>query len=140
MAPVIRELREDELGAAIGVVARGMRDNPLHIAAFGTDADLRRVRLQRLFRVVMPMLAANGVVLGAFDDGALTAVAGIVPSDGCQPGWPQKIVAVPRLLPVTGLTGFLRLGRWTSAWSAHDLAERHLHLGPVAVDAHLQGQ
>lgn len=136
----IRELRDDEIDAAIGVIARGMRDNPLHIGAFGRDAELRRERLARLFRVVMPMIFANGVVLGAFQGMTLTAVAGIVASDGCQPGWREKIVMFPRLLPVAGLGGFLRLGRWTAAWSAHDLAERHLHLGPVAVDAQLQGK
>lgn len=32
------------------------------------------------------------------------------------------------------------MGRWTSAWAKHDLDEPHVHLGPLAVDAHLQGQ
>jgi len=30
--------------------------------------------------------------------------------------------------------------KWLGAWSKHDLEERHWHLGPVAVDAHLQGK
>jgi ribosomal protein S18 acetylase RimI-like enzyme len=28
---------------------------------------------------------------------------------------------------------------WLGAWSKHDPDEHHLHLGPVAVDVHLQG-
>jgi predicted N-acetyltransferase YhbS len=27
-----------------------------------------------------------------------------------------------------------------NAWATHDLDEPHVHLGPLAVDAHLQGQ
>lgn len=29
--------------------------------------------------------------------------------------------------------------KWLGTWSKHDPKERHWHLGPVAVDAHLQG-
>jgi predicted N-acetyltransferase YhbS len=30
--------------------------------------------------------------------------------------------------------------RWLDAWQRHDPKERHWHLGPLAVDAHLQGE
>jgi predicted N-acetyltransferase YhbS len=33
-----------------------------------------------------------------------------------------------------------RVGKWISIWAKHDPDEPHVHLGPVAVDAHLQGQ
>jgi ribosomal protein S18 acetylase RimI-like enzyme len=32
------------------------------------------------------------------------------------------------------------MGSWISKWSARDPDEPHVHLGPLAVDAHLQGQ
>jgi hypothetical protein len=38
-----------EVSVAAGVLARGLRDNPTSIAAFGPDANLRSRRLQRLF-------------------------------------------------------------------------------------------
>jgi len=37
-------------------------------------------------------------------------------------------------LPVT-----VSLLRWTRAWASEDPQEAHWHLGPVAVDRHLQG-
>jgi hypothetical protein len=37
----VRDLKQEELPDAIGVLARGMRDNPLHVAAYGRDADRR---------------------------------------------------------------------------------------------------
>jgi predicted N-acetyltransferase YhbS len=33
-----------------------------------------------------------------------------------------------------------RVGRWISVWAERDPDEPHVHLGPVAVDVHLQGQ
>ena len=38
---VVRELDEADLPSAVGIVARGMRDNPLHIAALGSDTEKR---------------------------------------------------------------------------------------------------
>jgi predicted N-acetyltransferase YhbS len=31
-----------------------------------------------------------------------------------------------------------RVGQWLSVWARHDPDEPHVHLGPFAVDAHLQ--
>jgi hypothetical protein len=33
----VRDLRSHEVSAAVGMLARGMRDNPLHVAAYGDD-------------------------------------------------------------------------------------------------------
>ena len=33
-----------------------------------------------------------------------------------------------------------RAGSWFATWAKHDLDEPHVHLGPLAVDAHLQGR
>ena len=136
----VRELIEADVSAAVGVVARGMRDNPLHVAAFGTDAELRSRRLMRMFTVALPFIFARGVVLGAFDGETLTGVAGMVPPGQCQPSFAEKLSVMPRLVPAVGGSAFARVGRWMSAWAQHDLREPHWHLGPVAVDAHLQGR
>jgi hypothetical protein len=39
----VRDLRSHEVSAAVGMLARGMRDNPLHVAAYGDDPE-RRLR------------------------------------------------------------------------------------------------
>ena len=44
------------------------------------------------------------------------------------------------LLAASGPVTTSRIVRWLRAWSLRDPAERHSHLGPVAVDAHLQRQ
>ena len=40
----VRELRPDDLAEAIAIIARGMRDNPLHVSALGYD---NRTRAER---------------------------------------------------------------------------------------------
>ena len=48
-----------------------------------------------------------------------------------------------RLLPslvALGPRTAARVATWTSSWARHDPDEAHVHLGPLAVDADLQGQ
>ena len=54
---------------------------------------------------------------------------------------PVQSLRMPRRRSPAGgprTTGRGRL-RWVGAWGKRDPAERHEHLGPVAVDRHLQG-
>jgi ribosomal protein S18 acetylase RimI-like enzyme len=135
----VRELRPDDLTDAIAIIARGMRDNPLHISALGQPAGTRADRLKRMFTLALPMIFKKGVLLGAFDDDKLVGIAGLVPPGRCQPKLVERVRLLPRLIPAIGFRGFARTGRWLATWSKHDLAEPHWHLGPVAVDAPLQG-
>jgi GNAT superfamily N-acetyltransferase len=135
----IRELREHDLSSAVGIIARGMRDNPLHIAALGEDAEIRGQRLIRLFTVALPLVFSKGHVLGAFDGDTLVGIAGMVAPGQCQPTLLEKLAFMPRLVPAVGGGAFTRVGRWMGVWAQHDLRQPHWHLGPVAVDAHLQG-
>jgi len=80
---IIRELAEADLPAAVGVVARGMRDNPLHIAALGNDATQRVKRLTGMFTVALPLVRSKGVVLGAFDGETLVGIAGMMAPGEC---------------------------------------------------------
>jgi ribosomal protein S18 acetylase RimI-like enzyme len=133
----VRELRRAELPAAVEVIARGMRDNPVHLAAYGTDP-VRR--LQYHARLVRALLKAKPTtrLLGATREGILVAVAAEAPAGTCQPT-PRQLLRMLPQLALLGPKAALRVRAWINAWAEHDPAEPHVHLGPVAVDAHLQG-
>jgi GNAT superfamily N-acetyltransferase len=137
---VIRELAPQELCVAAELTARGMRDNPLDIAAFGADANRRYMRMHGMFHIALAMLYRKGQMLGAFDGPTLVGIAATVPSSRCQPSLCEKLALTPRMPAAVGPVGFARMLRWTQAWAARDTAVPHWHLGPVAVDAHLQGR
>ena len=136
---MVRELNQADLPSAVGVVARGMRDNPLHLAAFGADAELRSKRLIGMFTVGLPLMLSKGALLGAFDGETLVGIAGMMAPGRCQPTFIEKLAVMPRIVPAVGRGTFTRVQRWMAAWAQHDLRQPHWHLGPVAVDAHLQG-
>jgi len=145
-----RNLEDLEIGAvdaaemeeAVGVIVRGMRDNPNIVAAFGPDPAVRHRRLLRLFGTMAAaevpgrdrdMLAARG------QDGSILGVCGMMPPGRCQPGIARQLRLAPSLLALgPGSAG--RTMKWLGSWSKHDPGERHWHLGPVAVDTHLQGR
>jgi GNAT superfamily N-acetyltransferase len=134
----VRDLRVDEVGAAVGVLARGMRDNPLHVAAYGEDP-ARRLRCHaRLMAGLFRHFDAQQPI-AALEDGALVGVTGVAPPGTCQPTARQRLRLLPTMLALGPRTA-ARVGSWTSAWAAHDPDEPHVHLGPLAVDAHLQGR
>ena len=135
----IGALHASETGGALGVISRSMRDNPIHVAAFGDDPERRTRRLHRLFEgafAAMPMarhmLAARG------DDGEILGVCGMFQPGDCQISPEQQPVIAPFVLE-NGPEAAERTMRWLGTWAQHDPEERHWHLGPVAVDAHLQG-
>ena len=137
----IGALGPTEMEASVGVIVRGMRDNPVIVAAFGQDPGRRHGRLLRLFGAMAAaevpgrdrdMLAAHG------PDGSILGVCGMMPPGRCQPGPVRQLRLLPALLAL-GPRSAGRTISWLGAWSKHDPDERHWHLGPVAVDAHLQG-
>jgi ribosomal protein S18 acetylase RimI-like enzyme len=136
---IIRELAEADLPAAVGIVARGMRDNPLHIAALGSDANQRINRLTGMFSVALPLVLSKGVLLGAFDDQTLVGIAGMLAPGQCQPTLMEKLTLTPRIVPGVGFDAAVRVRNWLDQWARYDLRQPHWHLGPVSVDAHLQG-
>jgi len=129
-----------DAGAALGVLARGMRDNPVHVAVFGDDSEVRQERIHRLFEGAFDamdwranMLAARGA------DGTIVGVCGALPPGGCRLDLGQQLRVMPRLFS-NGLRVAVRAMRWLGAWAKQDPDERHWHLGPISVDAHLQGR
>src|SRR5437763_1738476 len=134
----IGDLEPGDVEEAVGVLARGMRDNPLHIAAFGPDPE-RRVRvLFRMFGDLFRVMRAYEAIV-ARSDGAIVGVAGHAESGGCMPSRLQKLRLAPGLLAL-GPRGARRAATWLGEWSARDPADPHSHFGAFAVDAHLQRQ
>ena len=133
----VRDLRPTETSEAIAVLARGMQDNPLHVAAYGLDPDRRRrshaILLDAAFQAFSdrhPLCATlNGVIVG---------VTGVASVGRCQPTLSQRIRVLPRLASLGPRSASL-VRSWLAAWAEHDPDEPHVHLGPLAVDAHLQG-
>ncbi|RVX41415.1 acetyltransferase (GNAT) family protein [Nonomuraea polychroma] len=134
----IRDLRPGELPAAVGVLARGMRDNPLHVAAYGADPR-RRLRCHAQIMRGLFATSSRQQPICAVRGETILGVMGVSPPGACQAGPGQKLRQLPGLL-LLGLPTSMRVLRWVTEWSARDLAEPHVHLGPLAVDAHLQGQ
>lgn len=132
----VRPIDGTELQTASSVVARGMRDNPLHVAAIGDDPE-RRVRVMR--RVFSRVLTLPGrPTLGAWDGDRLVGVAASAEPGRCQPSPRDQL----RLAPAMVMAGSAapRMARWLSTWGNQDPDRAHSHFGPLAVDLDLQGK
>ena len=125
-----------EYTSAAALLARGMRDNPLHVAAFGDDPGRREQRLWRFFDAMLSVLRPP--LLGARRaDGTLVGVCGI-PQPGTSEPTPSQLLRFLVRIPV-GLPSTLRALSWVGAWSKLSPKQPHWHVGPLAVDAGLQG-
>jgi GNAT superfamily N-acetyltransferase len=140
MSLAVREIGSDEGDAVVGVVVRSMRDNPSHVYLFGADPAERARRLELIFRSGWPAMQRRGIVLGAYREGELAGVLAMMPPGRCQPTAIEALTMIPRLLSVLGFGGLVRSGRWFGELAKHHPSVAHWHLGPVAVDSHLQGQ
>jgi ribosomal protein S18 acetylase RimI-like enzyme len=134
----LRGLDHADHSTAVGVLARGMRDNPLHLAAFGDDSERRRRSLEQMFTTYFRVSSAQ-TPIGAFDGDVLVGLTGIAPAGTCQPTASQRLRFIPGMVAL-GPRAAARLASWLKTWATHDPDEAHSHLGPLAVDAHLQGK
>jgi ribosomal protein S18 acetylase RimI-like enzyme len=78
------------------------------------------------------MLVARGT------DGEIAGVCNTMPPGECLPSPSRQL----RMLPALLSNGPHTAGRtmcWLGLWTRRDPKERHWHLGPLAVDARLQG-
>ena len=127
-----------EIEEVLDVLARGMRDNPLHVAAFGEDSERRRQRFRGLMAAALSIRDFSHTLVARHEDGVIVGVCGMMSPGNCLPDLRQRL----RLLPTLLIVGPRAVGctmRWLDVWEKHDPEERHWHLGPLAVDAHLQG-
>jgi ribosomal protein S18 acetylase RimI-like enzyme len=137
----IRTITTSEVQLAAAVIGRGMRDNPLHIAAFGGDPTFREESLAGVFRAFLAMeVATKGLVVGAFKNGSLVGVCGMMRPGCCQLVPPERIALLPKLLWNCGIGGTRKLLSQFGNWSKHDPARPHWHLGPVGIETEMQGQ
>ena len=136
--PQVGDLPPSAHDDAVGVLARGMRDNPLHVAAYGADPDRRERAHARMMRGFFGT-ARHNEAIGVWRDGTLVAVTGVLLNRGCRPGLGQSLRMVPPVAALGPRTA-ARVGAWLRVWSTHDPDEPHAHLGPLAVDRELQGQ
>ncbi len=139
-AIVIEPMVVADLDATLDMLSRGMRDNPVHVAVFGTDP----VKRQRLVRRLFGLMAKNPEILrhahiARQEDGAIAGMYGAFAPGSCQPRRFQQVVMLPALLSL-GLGNGRRVLQWLGAWSKQDPGIRHWHVAPLAVDTHLQGQ
>jgi ribosomal protein S18 acetylase RimI-like enzyme len=121
------------------VVVRGMRDNPQHVAALGPDPAARESSLRRMFAILAkrPQYYNHSIV--AVLDGEIVGVCGLVEPGQCQPSGSESLRMMPGML-LLGVGKLRRVLTWLGAWAKLDPETPHWHIGPVAVDAHLQGQ
>lgn len=135
----IGALDAPEVGEALSVISRGMRDNPIHVAAFGDDPRRRMQSLRRFFGAAFAVMGLQEHMLVARgEDGTIVGVMGMMPPGDCLPGPGQQLRMLPALLR-NGPRAAGRTMSWLGAWAKRDPDERHWHFGPLAVDAHLQG-
>lgn len=120
------------------MLARGMRDNPIHVAAYGRDPAVRErahgklmSALYRHTRTQQPLVAVEGTTI--------VGVTGVAPVGTCQPAGLQRLRFLPVVLSLGPRTA-ARVGRWLTEWAKRDPDEPHVHLGPVAVDRGRQGE
>jgi GNAT superfamily N-acetyltransferase len=118
-----------------------MRDNPLHVAALGDDPKVRERALTGVFRAFLAMeVTKKGRALGAFKDGVLVGVCGMMQPGCCQLALFERIRLLPILLWHCGLVGTGTLLSQFGHWAKLDPATPHWHLGPVGIMRELQGQ
>jgi ribosomal protein S18 acetylase RimI-like enzyme len=135
----IGTLDASEIEEALDVTARGMRDNPLTIAIFGDGPEQRRQRFRRFMGGAAGALDwGSNMLVARGADGEIAGVCNMMPPSECLPSPSQQLRMLPSLLS-NGPHIAGRTIRWLAVWTKRDPAERHWHLGPLVVDAHLQG-
>ena len=129
----IRELAPSELRAAAAILTHGMLTNPLHVKVFGADPEHRRRRLSRFLGPLVSYVHSNGVILGAYMQGELIGVLGMIKPGRCRPKLGDRLRFARTILVSAPPTTLLRVHRWLAAWARNDPKEPHWHIGPLAV-------
>ena len=82
---------------------------------------------------LMRHVQSRGTLLGAYAQGELIGVLGMMKPGCCRPsGWAAlrfAAVVAARNPPI----GVWRIAQWLAAWARHDPSELHWHIGPLAV-------
>jgi ribosomal protein S18 acetylase RimI-like enzyme len=132
----IRALMPGELRAAATILAHGVRDNPLHVRVFGSDPDRGQRRLLGFLGHLVAYIQPNGTVLGAYVNGELIGVLGMIKPGRCRPALMETLRFARAIMAGNPPSGVLRIRSWLAAWARIDPSSPHGHIGPLAV--HLQ--
>ena len=84
-----------QIEEVLDVLSRGMRDNPLHVAAFGEDPERRRRRFRGLMAAAFSVKDISHTLVARREDGVIVGVCGMMPPGNCLPDLGQRL----RLLP-----------------------------------------
>lgn len=140
-ALVLRLLHGKDLENAAHLVGRGMCNNPSNMSVFPIpDSERRSIAMGRFFVPVLRGLYQRGLVLGALLSNKLVGICGMARPGFCQPPTIEKARILPAAVVGNPIATPLRILDWVGEWARRDPAERHWHLGPVAVEPFLQGQ
>ncbi len=134
----IHPLGQDHLLAAADICAEAMNDNPIHIQIFSASPELRQRRLRRFFTGLLAFVLRKGGLYGAFSDGILIGVLGMLPPKNCKPSPRDLLQLTPTLLACNSLVGLFRMAIWLGTWARIDPSTPHWHIGPLAVAASWQ--
>ena len=128
-----------EIEEVLDVLARGMNDNPLTVATFGTDPEQRRQRFRRFVGTAAKALGWGPNMLVTRDaDGTIAGACNAMPPGECLSS-PSRQPQILPSLPSNGPHVAERAMCWLEVWSRRDPKERHWHLGPLAGGAHRRG-
>lgn len=131
-ANISDDLPAAHVPAAARLLARSMRDSPLHQRVFGNDAASLEPLLHGGFERVLHQQRASGRALGAYQSRELMAVVGMFGPGHCLPNLRDKLALLPILVRARALRSLPRIQTWLRIWSQHDPAFEHWRLGPAA--------
>ena len=130
----VRPLTEDEARAGGSVAARALRDNPMMAYTCPDDALARLYTGYEAFASRLPV-GSVGALLGPH----VIGVAGANAPGACIGDTaPTPLRTLPDV-PPDQATGFDRARYVIATMCEHDPDERHVHVGPVAVEPGAQG-
>src|SRR5690606_1685641 len=109
--------RPSTLTATATMLAQAFATNPLHVAAFGTDAIASN---EAFFRVGLAVMKGQRYVATA--GGRPIGFVHWVAWPSCRFTPSEKLRMLPEMMTGLGLGASWRLTRWLSAWSSLDPA------------------
>jgi|SRR5690625_2465603 len=132
----IKRLSGMETRPAVRVLAQGMADNPLHIAALGSDRARRIEVLGLMFKALLE--DSSREILGACWGSELVGALGYTRGFACRPQVRDLVKFAPAL--VASNVRAPAMAWWLTLWLRHDPPVPHSHLGPVAVTPEARGR
>jgi ribosomal protein S18 acetylase RimI-like enzyme len=138
--PACGVLRASEREAAVQVLARAFRDNPLNVAVIGAQDAERRLRVNAVgLRSLLPVAQAHGRVRVLRDESGVAAVL-IAAPPAAYPLPPPPFVSRLRLAFGQGLRVSRRWAEVFAALAPLHPAEPHWYLGTLGVDPSRQAR